>query len=200
MMEIRSMSMANQIRHFNGEGNRKFHDWLKDMTRVCTALRADPERTRALALQTVTGPAAEFLTRYLTTRPTADWPVIKAAMAARYSDEADATYALQKLRTLKQNSGEPVQNYVERILSFSGDAYVGQDINNQFIQQQLVQTFIDGVKDEFMAKKLIRERPQTLDAALTIAISELQTSRSFALRRNLWRWMPFQLGMGSRAK
>lgn len=182
-LEIRGLGLANQVRTFSGEGTRKFKDWQKDMTRICTAIAANPDRTRSLALQTTSGFAADFLTRFLKENPTADWPKIKQAMSGRYSDDSDASYALQKMRRLRQSSGESVQNFAERILSLAEDAFDEDEMNDRLVQKEMIDTLIDGVKSDVISKKLLKHSPDTFTDALQVALDEQQTTRSFQLRR-----------------
>lgn len=181
--EIKALGLAEQVRKFNGEGQKRFKDWLKDITRVTTAVNADAARVRTLCLQTVTGPAADYLTRYISNNQQATWAQIRQSMAAVYADEADADIALQKLRRLKQSNGESLQNFAERILSLAEDAFVGQNQNNPLIQRELIETLKNGVKADSIARKLIREAPAQFDNAVQIAMTEQQRARSFEVRR-----------------
>ena len=70
-----------------------------------------------------------------------------------------------------------------RLVVLCDDAYPGDNITVDHIQKQLVETFTDGVKDNAIARKLIREKPITLEKALEIATQEQQTARAFELRR-----------------
>ena len=65
----------------------------------------------------------------------------------------------------------------------SEDAFPGEDVNSEHIQKQLTETFIDGVKDNGIARKLLRARPQNLARAVEIATEEQQTANAFRLRR-----------------
>ena len=49
-MEMRSQTFIKQIREFDGEGGRRFMDWLRDVERVGTAIRADDEQYKAIIL------------------------------------------------------------------------------------------------------------------------------------------------------
>ena len=43
------------------------------------------------------------------------------------------------------------------------DAYAGEDMNNPLIQAALIEALVDGVKDNRVARKLIRENPSKID-------------------------------------
>ena len=153
------------------------------MKKASTLVDDDDDRLRALALETLQGPAADFLSRKIKTDPTLSFDQIKKVMTDQYSDLADSQLALRQLRKTKQRLDENVQNYAERLIVLCDDAYPGDDIDTEHIQNQLVETFIDGVKDSAIARKLIRQRPTSLDEALQIATQEQQTARAFELRR-----------------
>ena len=52
------------------------------------------------------------------------------------------------LRKVRQKEGESVQVYAERIMSLAEDAFGGQGMQNQAIQDQLIGFFTDGDDDE----------------------------------------------------
>ena len=62
-LEFRTQGIKTSVRTFSGEGARKFADWLKDMKKASTLVDKDDDRLRALALETLQGPAADFLQR-----------------------------------------------------------------------------------------------------------------------------------------
>ena len=63
------------------------------------------------------------------------------------------------------------------------DAYVGGDMNNLLIQATLIEAFVDGVKDNGVARKLIRENPSKSDQAVALASAEQQADKAFNIRR-----------------
>lgn len=182
-LELRAGTITQQVRKFNGDSSKRFKDWTKDLERGRRIIEGNDERMRAWALETVNGPAADFLARLVTANPNITWAEIKQNMAARFSDHADAQFALQKLRRMKQGTGETIQTFAERILSQAEDAYPGEDLNEALIQAQLKETLIDGIKEDAIARKLIRDRPDTFERAIAIATAEQQAARSFNLRR-----------------
>ena len=141
-----------QIRDFSGEGAKRFRDWLKDMERVGNAIDTDGERYKSLALQTLWGPAADFVARRLEETPNMNWQQLKQQLLRQYSDEGEAHLALLKLRRLKQAKGESVQNFGDRIMSLAGEAYLRQNPNNPLIQSALVEVLMEGVSNNAIAR------------------------------------------------
>ena len=184
-MEFRAQGAANNISSFSGESSDKYIAWLKDMERVLTQLQAegDDSRAHALALQTLSGPAADFVTRLLQEDPAMTWATLKKKLGDRYSDLADLAYARQKLRRLVQGRNESVANFHERLLTAAQNVYGAEKLKSEFIQDQLIEYFIDGLTEDVMAKRLIRLKPQTMEDALSHATSEQQAQKTFELRR-----------------
>ena len=83
-----------------------------------------------------------------------------------------------KLKGLKQKGGETIQNFSERIYALADEAFVGENMGNPLIQRQLVEILLGGVISYGVAKRLVNERPQTLDEALRIAVREQQNVRA----------------------
>ena len=96
---------------------------------------------------------------------------------------ADLAYARHKLRLMTQNRSESVQNYFERLMVQACQAYGDSQLHNQFVEQQLVEIFLDGLVDDQIALRMIRSKPTTLEKALEIATSEQQAKKVFDLRR-----------------
>lgn len=182
-LELRAQGASQNVRTFSGEGTHRFNNWLSDINRLRTQLSADDSRTRVLCLQTLTGPPVEFVTRLIQASPDISWTTLKKELSNRYNDMADLQFARQTLRRQTQKQGESVQNYFESLLTAAKNAYVGEDIDDRFIQAQLTEIFIDGLRDDHIARKLIRQRPEKLERALTLATEEQQAARAFQLRR-----------------
>lgn len=186
-MEMRAQGVYSQIRTFSGEGNKQFSEWVRDLERARVTLNATNERMRILALQSLSGPAAEYCSRILRDQPEVTWEVLKESLKTRYSDMSDMLYARQTLRKLKQGKGESVQNFYDRLISLAEEAFDADDIGDDVIQQQIIEIFVDGLTSDPMARKLIRSKPNTLENALKLATEEQQATRSFALRRGTGR-------------
>ena len=182
--ELRAAGAHNRVGTFSGEGNgAQFTQWMKEMERVRIALKADDERMKFIALQTLSGQAADFATGLIKTDAQLTWDRLYAQLRERYSDLADVLFARQRLKRLKQKKVESVQNFFQRIISLADESYPGQNLANNVIQEQLIEIFVDGLLDNNMAKRLIRARPQNTAAALHMATQEQQATRAYELRR-----------------
>ena len=180
---MRVQSLAKTIRDYSGEGSRHFHDWVKDIEKAGITLNADDQRYKSLVLQTLRGSAGDFVTRLIRVQPNITWPSIRQALYDQYSDINDTQLAIQKLRRLTQNAGESIQNFAMRIMVLADDTYAGHDTNNPLIQSALIETLVDGVRDNGVARKLIRENPDKFEKAVAVAVAEQQATRAYNIRR-----------------
>ena len=181
--ELRAAGAHNRVGTFSGEGNgAQFTQWMKEMEHVRIALKADDDRMKFIALQTLSGQAAEFAAGLVKTDAQLSWDRLHAQLRERYSDMADVHFARQHLKRVKQKKGESVQNFFQRMVSLAEQSYPGQMTDN-ILQEQLIEIFVDGLLEPNMAKRLIRARPQNMAAALHMATQEQQAIRTYELRR-----------------
>lgn len=134
-------------------------------------------------LQSLKGPASDYIGRLLKEKPNANWQEIKKALIIQYSEEGDTFIALQTLRQIKQNKGETIQTFGERLLGLAREAYGENDIKSKFVQNDLLSILFGAVRDEPVARKLISSRPKDVYEALDIASNMQQCDRVFNLRR-----------------
>lgn len=84
------------------------------------------------------------------------------------------------LRKVSQKPGETVQVYAERLITLSEEAFPGQQ--GLAIQRQQIDIFVDGLLEDQLKMKILRENPATLDGAITIATNEQNLRKRFSLR------------------
>ena len=75
-------------------------------------------------------------------------------MTDQYSDLANAQLAMCQLKKMKQMGDENVQNFAERLIVISEDAYPGEDADSVHIQQQLLNTYIRRSKTMLLQENL----------------------------------------------
>ena len=182
-LELRMQGANQHIRTFNGEGSDRFNTWVTDIERTITQLGGDDSRGITLALQTLSGPAAEFATREVNANEGITWKQLKKKLGDRYNDMSDTAFAKQKLRRIVQGKSESIQNFYERLMTAARSAFDNDKLKDEYVQQQLVEYFLDGLTDDNMVRKLIRKKPTKMAKALEYATEEQQVQRSFEIRR-----------------
>ena len=82
----------------------------------------------------------------------------------------DTQIALSLLRRVKQKQGESIQNYSGRILSLAEEAYKNQ--GGDAVERILLTFFVDGLTNDQLKMKFLREQPNTYQGAVAIATNE----------------------------
>ena len=122
--EVRAAGAHDGIPKFNGtESGASFSQWVKDLSRTKISLVADDDRMRYLTLQTLSGQAAEYAASLIRADPDITWVALRTQLARRYSDLSDVMFARQKLKRIKQEKKESVQNFYQRLVSLAEDCY-----------------------------------------------------------------------------
>ena len=116
------------------------------------------------------GAVSGFIQRYMTANPDNTWAQLNEQLAVRFSDVTDAQMALSLLRRVKQKQDESIQNYSERILSLAEEAYHNQ--GGDPVERQLIDIFVDGLINDQLKMKILREQPNTLQGAVATTTNE----------------------------
>ena len=171
-----------------GGDPKKFQQWVRSLEKhALLAGVSDGEGMKALALQSSEGPVSDFLVRYLKNETTCSWEGVLTQLKARFADIVDSQHGLQVLRATKQKSGEAVQIYAEHLLCVAEQAWPDQSLNQPLIQRQLIDIFIDGLRDTTIARKVLREDPNSLNQAVQISVTEQILAKKFELRNRGFR-------------
>lgn len=164
---------------FEGEAKR-FKEWVKSIEKYARLMELDDARIKRVAYQSSRGPVSDFINRYSEGLPGATWAQMKAELSSRFSEITDAQHAFLLLRKVHQKAGETVQVYAERLMALAEDAFDNQA--GQPVQRQLIDTFVDGLAEDQLKLKVLRDNPANLEAAVTVATNEQNLRRRFNLR------------------
>lgn len=153
------------------DGNPKnYREWIKSIEKYATLVNVPDNRKKLIAYQSSAGAVSGFIQRYMLANPNNTWGQLKEQLAVRFSDVTDAQMALSLLRAVKQKPGENIQVYAERILSLAEDAYQNQ--GGDAIERQLIDIFVDGLTNDQLKMKILRDQPATLQGAIAITTNE----------------------------
>jgi len=181
---IGTQSVSQVVQTFDGNP-KEFKNWIKNIEKYGVLSHLADNQLKLVAYQSSRGLVSDYINRYLTDYPDETWASLKGELKARFAEIQDPHYALALLKTVKQKSDENVQLFAERLLSLSNEAYENVNDNLEMIESQLIGTFIDGLRFDYLRLKLMRENPPTLAAAVTSAMAEQNLRARFELRSNL---------------
>lgn len=174
---------AQLIPPFEGD-SKKFKDWIKNIEKYALLTQAAQDKIKLFAYQSSRGAVSDYLKRYLTDHDDATWAVVKAELTQRFAEITDPQHAFMLLRNFRQKQSENVQIYAERLLSLVEEAFAGQPRGVPAIERQIVGFFIDGLLHDYLKMKVMRENPETLEAAVACAMREQNLRTRFDLRTN----------------
>lgn len=174
-----AQGISQIIAPFDGEA-RKFKDWVKSIEKYALLTDLDDDTVKRVAFQSSRGPVSDFIRRYQATHPGVTWNVFKGELANRFSEVVDEQHAFMLLRKVHQKHGETVQVYAERLITLSEEAFPLQQ--GPVIQRQLIDIFVDGLLEDHLKMKILRDNPNNLEAAITSATNEQNIRRRFNLR------------------
>ena len=89
------------------------------------------------------------------------------------------------LKKSRQQQQETVIMYAERLWDLASDAFPGEDINQLLIAGELVQVFVDGLRSNSIARRVLPEGPATFERAITCATQEQRMLDRFRLRNRV---------------
>ncbi|CAC5415432.1 unnamed protein product [Mytilus coruscus] len=151
---------------FSGD-QAEFKNWMKSIEKYAMLTNLEQNDTKLVAYQSSTSSVSDFIHRWL--RP---WLQLKEELSLRFAEVTDSQHAFEILNKLKQKPTENVQVFAERLLTLAEEAFRGQDGTQAIIQSQLINFFINGLSQDTLKMKIMRENPDTLQRAVTIAMTE----------------------------
>jgi hypothetical protein len=196
-VSIGTQSISSTIKPYNGDP-KGFVEWIRAVEKFGTLTSASGLTLGHIAYQTAQGPVSDFLARYIETNPDALWPQIKIELRARFAEVTDLQYALTLLRNMRQTKSESVQVFAERILRVSDEAGFA---DHNTVEGQLIGYFTDGLLSDQLKMKILRDKPNTLQEAVRIAMNEQNLYKTFNLRyksESVRREEPMEIGRGFR--
>ena len=166
---------------FDGELS-KFQNWVKAIEKCALVNNLPDQKKKLVAYRFSSGTVSDFILRNIQESPHAEWAQLKTALADRFSVVSDAHIHFSRLRNIRQNKLESIQDFAERILVLAQDAYAGFDQSQRLVNHQTVGFFVDGLADESIRQKLTRENPTSFQDAVTSAINEFNIRIRYKLR------------------
>lgn len=176
-----SHNVAQGIALFDGE-KCKFSEWIKTIEKNAFLSNLDQDAVKRLAFQTSRGSVSDYIQRRLRDDPSQTWDSLKKELSERFGEVTDPQYAFTLLKELRQLKGQSVQGYAEALITLANEAFTGTDIANEYLDRQLVGFFIDGLLNDSLKYKLLRDNPGSLQEAIELAVKEDNLKRRFKLR------------------
>ena len=154
---------------------------------------ANEDRKKLIAYQTSGGAVSGFIQRYMSVNAACTWAQLKQQLAVRFSDVTDPQMALPMLRRVKQKQGETIHNYSDRISTLAEEAYGNQGGNAA--ERNLIDIFVDGLLNDHLKMKIFRDQPNTLQAAIAVAVNEQNLRNRVNLASGTSQYEPMEVDL-----
>ena len=183
---VGTQGVGQVVAKFDGSAG-EYKSWIKSIEKYALLTNLEHDRKKLIAYQTATGSVSDFIHRYLRDHADCSWDDLKTALGSRFSNIQDPQNSTYLLRNIKQKPGENVHAYVERLMILAEDAYSGYNSNDQqgnlaVIEKQLIDYFIDGLAENYLKLKVMRDSPASLQDAINSATAEQNLRMRFNLR------------------
>ena len=181
--------IANGIKSFDGEPQH-FKEWMRSLEKYISLYSLNDSNCIKMAFISSKGAVSDFIFRWQNDLSITEqnWEKLKTALSNHFAQVTDAEHAHLLLRQIKQRAHETVTMYSERLYNIARDAYANTNATSKeskaIIEKQLISYFIDGLVNDSIKMKIMRENPSTVDQALKIAIGEQNLRKRFALRNS----------------
>ncbi len=175
---LSAQGVSQIVPNCNGDP-KMFREWANALDKYAQLAHLDDNSRKLTALQMSSGCVAGHIKRWMMAYPNGRWDLLRRDLALRFSDVANPQYALAMLRRTKQNHGESISSYAERILSLAEEEFGGA--TNREVDRQLIDVFVDGLISDQLKMKILRDNPHTLQAAIVITTNELNLKNRVAL-------------------
>ena len=166
---LTTQGISTVVQKFDGQ-SRNFREWMKSIEKYATLVNVPDDRKKLIAYQSSSGAVSGFIHRYMLANPNQTWQHMKQQLAVRFSDVTDSQMALSLLRNCKQKTGESIHVFAERLLSLAEEAYNNQ--GGEAVERQLIDVFVDGLQNDHYKLKVLRDHPDTLQAAIGLCTNE----------------------------
>ena len=182
---LETRNIRDRIPTFDGtaKGPEEFHKWLREVERQKTIHCLSNSAVRKLASCSVSGSASDYLGRLLRQNPNIQWIELKQLLKVRYANFCSSIVARNSLHSIKQAPKESVQSLAERIIASSELAFSQEERGEPLVVKELINVFINALREDVIARRLIQKPPASLDAALEMAIETERNNYTFDVTR-----------------
>ena len=84
--------------------------------------------------------------------------------------------------TCETKKNESVVLFSERLITLADNCFVNQEVNSSYVERELLNIFINGLRSESLTYRLMKANPSNLNSAINIAIGEENLRKRFELR------------------
>ena len=169
---LRGESLIKYIQPLIRRENGGYKAWLEEMQKYFHVARVAEEDKYQAALLTTSGTVGQYIHRLLTNNPCLTWDDLKVSLGEYYRAVPNPNAWLAELAKIRQGGTEGIQKYMQRVMRLAESAYAGVDGRNEVVSKQVLGFFIKGLREREIKMAVMKDEPQTLEAAYQKALSK----------------------------
>ena len=153
------------------DGNPKnFRERIKSIEKYAVLVNVPDAFKKLVTYLSLCGAVSGFSQRYITANPNNTWAKLKEQLVVRFSVVTDAQMALSLLRQVTQNRSYQLKIILRGNCLLAEEAYNNQGDNA--VERQLIDIFVDGLTNDQLKMKILRDQSDTLQGAVATCTSE----------------------------
>ena len=165
---------AKYIGSCDGQSRSELRKWITGFDQTAAWVEgADDKAIVEMMAPLITGPLATFLTqlkkRADASKTVLTWGGIKAEIKKTFLAINEDDLLREEVQKLVQREYEEVQAYTQRFKEALRLGYSDTEQAVGIIKTQLIQKYVDGLRDHNLRRDVYREEPDDLDKAYTAA-------------------------------
>lgn len=184
-LSVNKRQVVPNIPIFTGVAS-EYTIWVQELEKYIFISELHEQQTTLLAYQYSKGAPSDFISRYLKTTVQANWnwENLKGQLTSRFSSICDQKMAFGLLMKVRQGPSESIQAYAEKLINLAKEAFKNDEIPLEPVQRQLINFFMDGLRNDSLRMKILRTNPRRLENAIELAIEENNFITLYGLRNN----------------
>lgn len=175
------VGLSGTIAPFNGIPSQ-LNSWIKSIDKSAVINDFSDANKVQIAFQYSTGKVSDFIQRFLDQNNNATWAELRRELESRFGEIKNQQSKFAELTRIRQNPGENVQLFAERLLTLAEEAYGNVQNGLNVVEEQLIMFFTEGLIDSSVRAKLIRQNPDRFVEALNIATTEQNICERIKMR------------------
>ncbi|XP_014661774.1 PREDICTED: uncharacterized protein LOC106804888 isoform X2 [Priapulus caudatus] len=179
---VKALSAFTISQAFSGEeeGLITVDEW-RSLQRLALIVGEDDDLKSAhLDVCLLTGEAAKFVSDTLYCTPEIGWTQLGPM---QYEDNTHMAVSLKKFKRDRQERHETVSTFAKRLEAEARAGFGEHAYKDAFVQSQVVEQFVDGIRSVEIKRELISGRFPTLEKAAELAIREASIDQEVRMRR-----------------
>ena len=161
--EVRDRSKSPprpKLEVFAGDGKCSWHAFISSFKRIANRRGWSKRKCFDRLFDSLSGKALEYADRC---NHEGSYKLLKKELSLRFDSRDAPVAARQKLHIMKQDDGESLEDYLQRVLTVAMDGF--SETDPKTVQQLATESFLRGCRHKEAAAKVLNDEPRNIQDA-----------------------------------